>query len=57
VEGERVIVAINMDSAPAHLDFNARCGCAVDLVTGDDHDFGAGSDVPAYTCCYWLCER
>ena len=57
VEGERVIVALNMDSASVHLDFDAQCGRAVDLVTGDDHDFGAGSDLPAYTCRFWLCER
>ena len=55
--GQRVIVAINAASQPTTLHFDAGCGRAVDLVTGEDHDFGAGSEVGAYSCHYWLCER
>ncbi len=55
--GERVIVALNIAGEAATLHFDAKCGRAVDLITGEDHDFGGGSEVPAYTCRYWLCER
>ncbi len=54
--GERVLVAINADSAPCHLDFNAEAGCATDLITGQYHDFGGGSDLPAYACRFWKTE-
>ncbi len=56
-EGERVIVALNFDSVPAVLHFDAGCGRATDLLTGSTHDFGGGSEVGAYSCHYWLCER
>lgn len=56
-EDQRVIVAINIASEPATLHFNANCGRAVDLITGDDHDFGGGSEVEPYSCHFWLCER
>lgn len=56
-EGERVLVAINADSAPYHADFNAECGCAIDLITGKPHDFGGGSDLAPYSCAYWKMER
>ena len=55
--GKRVIVAINAAPQPVTLHFDAGCGRAVDLITGEDHDFGAGSEVGAYSCHYWLCER
>lgn len=55
--GERVIVAINISDEPATLHFNANCGRAVDLITGEDHDFGGGSEVAPHSCHYWLCER
>ena len=37
--------------------FDAQCGRAVDLITGEDHDFGAGSEVGPNSTHYWLCER
>lgn len=43
---ERVLVAINADSQPYVAHFNANCGRAVDLITGKDHDFGGGSELP-----------
>ena len=55
-EGERVIVAINADSAPFTAHFNAGCGRAVDLITGKMHDFGGGSELPPYSAAFWKCE-
>ena len=55
--GKRVIVAINAADTPVTLHFDAGCGRAVDLITGEDHDFGGGSELAAYDARYWLCER
>ena len=57
VEGERVLVAINMDGEDYYAHFNAECGRAVDLITGEEHDFGGGSKLPPYTARFWKCER
>ena len=48
-EGERILTVINADEAPFHADFNAGAGCGVDLITGEDIDFGGGLDIPPYT--------
>ena len=56
-DGERVLVAINADSQPYTAHFDAGCGQAVDLITGEIHDFGGGSQLPAYSAYYWKCER
>ena len=56
-EDQRVIVAVNAAGEPVTLHFNANCGRAVDLITGEDHDFGGGSEVEPYSCHFWLCER
>ena len=56
-EHERVLVAINADGNGCHADFDAGCGRAVDLITGGEHDFGGGSDLPAYSAYFWKCER
>ena len=56
-KGQRIIVAINIADEPVRLHFNAKCGRAVDLLTGEDHDFGGGSEVEPYSCHFWLCER
>ena len=53
---ERVLVAINADSQPYVSHFNANCGRAVDLITGKDHDFGGGSELPPYSVAFWKCE-
>ena len=55
-EGERVLVAINADSEPYTAHFDAGCGMAVDLLTGEKHDFGGGSELPAYSAFFWKCE-
>ena len=53
---ERVIVAINADAAPFHAHFDAQCGRAVDLLTGQPHDFGGGSELAPYSCYFWKTE-
>ena len=56
-EGERVLAAINADGESFTAHFDARCGRAVDLITGKDHDFGGGSELPPYSAFLWKCER
>ena len=56
-EGERVLVAINADSEPYTAHFDARSGQAVDLITGQLHDFGGGSELPPYSVAFWKTER
>ena len=55
-DGERVLVAINADSEPYTAHFDAGCGQAVDLISGQLHDFGGGSDLPPYSCAFWKTE-
>lgn len=57
VEGERVLVVVNADSHPYTAHFDAGCGRAVDLLTGKNHDFGGGSELPPYSVAFWRCER
>ena len=56
-EHERVLVAINADSNEYTAHFDAGCGMAVDLITGEKHDFGGGSHMPPYYAAFWKCER
>ena len=56
-DSERVLVAVNADSQPYTAHFDAGCGRAVDLLTGAEHDFGGGSELPPYSVAYWKCER
>ncbi len=56
-EGERVMVAINADSEPYTAHFDAGCGLAEDLITGEPHDFGGGSTLPPYSAAFWKMER
>ena len=56
-EGERVLVAINAEDAPYSAHFDAGCGTAVDLITGEAHDFGGGSDLPPYSAYFWKMEH
>lgn len=55
-EGERVLVAINADSNEYTAHFDAGCGRATDLITGDLHDFGGGSLLEPYSVHFWRCE-
>ncbi len=54
---ERVLVAINADSEAYTAHFNAECGQAIDLITGEEHDFGGGSELPPYSAYFWKCEK
>ena len=54
---ERVMVAINADGAPFTAYFDAGCGMATDLITGQPHDFGGGSELPPYSAAFWKMER
>ncbi len=56
-ENERVLVAINADSETYTAHFDAGCGMAEDLITGEKHDFGGGSELPPYSAYFWKCER
>ena len=52
-EDERVLVAINADGEDYTAHFDAGCGTAVDLISGEPHDFGGGSVLPAYSAYFW----
>ncbi len=54
---ERVMVAINADEVPFTAHFDAGCGMATDLITGQPHDFGGGSELPPYSAAFWKMER
>ena len=54
---ERVLVAINADSESYTAHFDAGCGMAVDLISGKEHDFGGGSELPPYSAYFWKMER
>ena len=56
-DGERVFVAINASDQPYTAHFDAGCGMATDLITGQPHDFGGGSELPPYSAAFWLMER
>lgn len=55
-EGQRVFVAINADDQPFTAHFDAGYGLADDLVTGETHDFGGGSELAPYSSHIWLCK-
>lgn len=56
-DDERVLVAINADENSYTAHFDAGCGQAEDLLTGETHDFGGGSELPPYSAAYWRCEK
>lgn len=56
-QDERVLVAINADAEPFEAHFDAGCGTAIDLITGEKHDFGGGSLLPGYSASYWKMEK
>ena len=55
-ENERVLVAVNASGETCTAHFDAQAGRAVDLITGADHDFGGGSQMPPYSVAYWRTE-
>ena len=54
---ERVLVAINAGDSPYTAHFDAGCGLAWDLISGEKHDFGGGSELPPYSAFFWKMER
>ncbi|MDE5863455.1 MAG: cyclomaltodextrinase [Lachnospiraceae bacterium] len=56
-DGERVMVAINASDQPYTAHFDAGCGMAEDLISGEAHDFGGGSELPPYSAYFWKMER
>lgn len=54
---ERVLVAINASDQPYTAHFDAGCGMAVDLITGEPHDFGGGSELKPYSAAFWKMEK
>ncbi len=56
-DNERVLVAINADSEAYTAHFDAGCGMAEDLITGETHDFGGGSELAPYSVAFWKMER
>ena len=56
-EDERVLVAINASGNPYTAHFDAGCGMAEDLITGQPHDFGGGSELPPYSAAFWKMEK
>ena len=55
-EGERVFIAINADDQPFWAHFDAGYGLADDLVTGQTHDFGGGSEIAPMSSHIWRCK-
>ena len=56
-DNERVLVAINADGESYTAHFDAGCGTAVDLISGKEHDFGGGSELPPYSAYFWKMEK
>ena len=56
-DSERALVAINAENQPYVAHFDAGCGLAWDLITGEKHDFGGGSELPPYSAFFWKMER
>jgi len=56
-DSERVLVVVNADDQRYWAHFDAGCGTAVDLLTGEMHDFGGGSELAPYAVHIWKMER
>ena len=54
---ERMLVAINASGNPFSAHFDAGCGTAVEMITGETHDFGGGSELPPYSVAFWKMEK
>ena len=42
---------------PVPRAISAGCGLAWDLISGEKHDFGGGSELRPYSAFFWKCER
>lgn len=56
-EEERVLVAINASGNPYMAHFDAGCGTALEMISGQMHDFGGGSELPPYSAAFWKMEK
>lgn len=56
-DGERILCAINADSEEYTAHFDAGCGQATDLLTGETFDFGGGATLKPYTGYILKCEK
>lgn len=56
-DSEIVLVAINMGDYEYTAHFDAGCGQAIDLITGNIHDFGGGSVLPPLSSAIWKMEH
>ena len=54
---ERIMIAINAADYEYTAHFDAGCGSALDLLTGEYHDFGGGSVLPPYSSAIWKMEN
>ena len=54
---QRIMVAINMDDNCYTAHFDAGCGQAKELISGNIHDFGGGSTLQPKSSEIWLMER
>ena len=52
-QDQQMLIAVNADENDYMAHFDARAGRARDLLTGDVHDFGGGSLLPALSAFYW----
>ncbi|MCR5717158.1 MAG: cyclomaltodextrinase, partial [Lachnospiraceae bacterium] len=52
-DGERIMVAINLSGGEYMAHFDAGCGQAKELLTGQVHDFGGGSMLAPYSAQVW----
>ena len=52
-DGQRVLIAINIEDQEYVAHFNANAGRALDLISGQMHDFGGGSHLLPYSVAFW----
>ena len=52
-----MLIAINADENPYTAHFDAGCGQATELITGELHDFGGGSELKPYSVEFWKMEK
>jgi len=52
-DNERILVAVNADGEDFIANFDAGCGQAVDLITGQTKVFHGGCVLPGYSAFYW----
>ena len=55
-EGQRVVVAVNIDPEPARLHFGTLATVGTDLISGAEVSLVGGVDLPAHSCPWIVCE-